>query len=38
MHLDRLKPEDVLNLELPTGAPLLYEIDAGGNVVAKRYL
>ena len=38
MHLDHLTREQVLELEIPTGAPLLYEIDAAGNVVGKRYL
>ncbi|MGQ9897125.1 MAG: 2,3-bisphosphoglycerate-dependent phosphoglycerate mutase [Acidobacteriota bacterium] len=38
MHLDRLSPAEVLELNIPTGAPLAYELDTGGNVVAKRYL
>ena len=38
MHLDHLTREQVLELEIPTGAPLLYELDAAGNVVGKRYL
>ena len=28
----------VLELEIPTGVPLLYEITADGQVAAKRYL
>ncbi len=38
MHLDRLSPDDVLELNIPTGAPLLYEFDAAGAVRAHRYL
>lgn len=38
MHLDNLTREQVLELEIPTGVPLLYEMAAEGTVVAKRYL
>ena len=38
MHLDGLTRAQVLELEIPTGAPLLYEIDADGHVRGKRYL
>ena len=38
MHLDGLDREQVLKLEIPTGAPLLYRIDANGHVLDKRYL
>ncbi|HEV7733400.1 MAG TPA: 2,3-diphosphoglycerate-dependent phosphoglycerate mutase [Candidatus Binatia bacterium] len=38
MHLDGLTREQVLELEIPTGAPILYELDANAGVVAKRYL
>ena len=38
MHLDGLTREQVLELEIPTGAPLLYELAGDGRVVAKRYL
>ena len=38
MHLDRLSSEDVLELNIPTGAPLLYELDDQGQAVAHRYL
>jgi 2,3-bisphosphoglycerate-dependent phosphoglycerate mutase len=38
MHLDRLTPEQVLGLEIPTGVPLLYELDPGGAVLGKRSL
>ena len=38
MHLDQLSREDVLELNIPTGAPLLYELDDQGHAVAHRYL
>ena len=38
MHLDRLSREDVLELNIPTGAPLLYELDDQGQAIAHRYL
>lgn len=38
MHLDQLSPEQVLELNIPTGAPLLYEFDRQGKVVERRYL
>jgi 2,3-bisphosphoglycerate-dependent phosphoglycerate mutase len=38
MHLDGLTRDEVLKLEIPTGAPLLYELDADGRVKGKRYL
>ena len=38
MHLDGLTREQVLELEIPTGEPLLYEMTPDGRVVGKRYL
>jgi 2,3-bisphosphoglycerate-dependent phosphoglycerate mutase len=38
MHLDGLDREQVLKLEIPTGAPLLYRIGPDGRVLDKRYL
>ena len=38
MHLDNLSREQVLKLEIPTGSPLLYELDQTGQVLSKRYL
>ncbi len=38
MHLDGLTREQVLELEIPTGQPLLYEFDAEGRIKGKRYL
>jgi len=38
MELEDLSREQVLELNIPTGAPLLYEIDGAGKVVNHRYL
>jgi len=38
MALDHLTREHVLELEIPTGRPLLYEIAPDGGVLGKRYL
>src|SRR2546425_730428 len=38
MHLDGLAREQVLELEIPTGVPLLYELAGDGTVRGKRYL
>lgn len=38
MELDQLSKEEVLELNIPTGVPLLYEFDDGGTVLSHRYL
>ena len=38
MELEQLSREQVLELNIPTGAPLLYELDMTGKVVDHRYL
>jgi 2,3-bisphosphoglycerate-dependent phosphoglycerate mutase len=38
MRLDALGPDEVVALELATGVPLVYELDADGAVVSKRVL
>ena len=38
MELEQLSREQVLELNIPTGAPLFYELDKTGNVVDHRYL
>ena len=38
MQLEQLSKEQVLELNIPTGAPLLYELDNSGKVVSHRYL
>lgn len=38
MELEQLSREEVLELNIPTGASLLYELDDNGKVIAHRYL
>jgi 2,3-bisphosphoglycerate-dependent phosphoglycerate mutase len=38
MHLDHLTKEQVLELNIATGVPYVYEMDANGDVVSKRIL
>ncbi len=38
MELEQLSREQVLELNIPTGAPVLYELDRAGKVVSHRYL
>ncbi len=38
MELEQLSREQVLELNIPTGAPLLYELDKTGKVVDHHYL
>lgn len=38
MELDQLSKEEVLELNIPTGVPLLYEFDDSGKAQSHRYL
>ena len=38
MELEQLSKDQVLELNIPTGAPLLYELASNGNVTSHRYL
>jgi len=38
MHLEKLSREAVLELNIPTGAPLFYDLDDQGGVISHRYL
>ena len=38
MHLDDLSPDEVVGLEVPTGIPFVYELDAALSVRSSRYL
>ena len=38
MHLEQLSKEEVLELNIPTGAPLLYELDSKAMEIKHRYL
>jgi 2,3-bisphosphoglycerate-dependent phosphoglycerate mutase len=38
MKLDSLTPEQILKVEIGTGVPIIYRLDADGSVVSKRTL
>lgn len=38
MALEDLSPEEIVKVELPTGAPYVYELDENGKVLSKRTL
>ncbi len=38
MHLDGLSREEVIELNIPTGVPLLYLYDEKGNITERKYL
>lgn len=38
MYLEHMSKEDVINLNLPTGVPLIYELDDNYEVVSKEYI
>ena len=37
-HLDRISDEDIIELNIPTGVPLVYELDDRLNPISRRYL
>jgi len=37
-HLDGISDEEIADLNIPTGVPLLYKLDSNLNVLTKRYL
>jgi 2,3-bisphosphoglycerate-dependent phosphoglycerate mutase len=37
-HLDNISDEDIPSLNIPTGIPLLYELDADLRPISSRYL
>jgi 2,3-bisphosphoglycerate-dependent phosphoglycerate mutase len=38
MHLDKLTKEEVLELNIPTGIPYVYELDKELNIISKKIL
>jgi 2,3-bisphosphoglycerate-dependent phosphoglycerate mutase len=38
MHLDRVSEQDIVELNIPTGIPLVYELDDSLRALARRYL
>ena len=37
-HLDNISEADLINLNIPTGIPLMYELDANLKPISNRYL
>ncbi|MDU5913331.1 2,3-diphosphoglycerate-dependent phosphoglycerate mutase [Anaerococcus rubeinfantis] len=37
-HLEKISDDDIMDLEIPTGQPLVYELDDNLNVIKKYYL
>ncbi|MEM3214701.1 MAG: 2,3-bisphosphoglycerate-dependent phosphoglycerate mutase [Conexivisphaerales archaeon] len=38
MYLERIKPEQIVNVEIPTGVPIVYLLDENGEIGSKRVL
>ena len=38
MHLEHMSKEDVINLNLPTGVPVVYELDDNYEVISKEFI
>ncbi|MCC6865652.1 MAG: 2,3-diphosphoglycerate-dependent phosphoglycerate mutase [Ignavibacteria bacterium] len=38
MHLEKLSGEQIVKVEIPTGVPILYELDSNLNIVSKKEL
>lgn len=38
MHLEKMTPEQILQVELPTGQPKVYDLDKELNIIASRFL
>ncbi|WP_246770673.1 2,3-bisphosphoglycerate-dependent phosphoglycerate mutase, partial [Mannheimia haemolytica] len=37
-HIEGISDADIMDLEIPTGQPLVYELDDNLKVISKRYL
>ena len=38
MHIEGIKPSEIMEVNVPTGIPLVYTLDAGMKVISKEYL
>ena len=38
MHVEGIKPSEIMEVNVPTGIPLVYKLDAGMKVISKEYL
>jgi 2,3-bisphosphoglycerate-dependent phosphoglycerate mutase len=37
-HLEKMTPEQIMEVNMPTGIPMLYELDDNLNVISKRFI
>jgi 2,3-bisphosphoglycerate-dependent phosphoglycerate mutase len=37
-YLDKISDDDIVELNIPTGVPLVYELDNNLNAIGRRYL
>lgn len=37
-HIEKMSPEQIMEVNVPTGIPLVYELDDNNNFLSKRYL
>ncbi|MGL4547368.1 2,3-bisphosphoglycerate-dependent phosphoglycerate mutase, partial [Eubacterium aggregans] len=37
-YLDKMSPEEIVEVNIPTGIPLIYDLSADGDVLRKGYL
>ncbi len=35
MYLEKLSPDEIIKVEIPTGTPIVYELDENENIVKK---
>jgi len=35
MYLEKLSPEEIVKVEIPTGTPIVYDLDENGNLIKK---
>lgn len=38
MEIEKLRPEEILKVEIPTGIPIIYEFDSNLNLISKKTL
>jgi len=38
MYLDKLSPDEVIELNIPTAIPYVYEFDSDGSIINKKIL
>lgn len=38
LYLEKLTPEEIVDVNIPTGIPLVYEFSGDGRVIGKEYL